>query len=155
MTAAERTARAGSEVAEQRREGKGHAARGMGYGAILSGCRCSRRTAAVSSSGNTFGLTMRPRQFRGLAMVRTRGKALACCQYLALLACIGGMVFCWANAALHLYGPSPLLSWASADIDPVLGVVAYGSGAELATNSDGTTADPSGPSLSAGAHSAH
>jgi hypothetical protein len=90
-------------------------------------------------------------------MVRTRGKALACCQYLALLACIGGMVFCWANAALHLYGPSPLLSWASADIDPVLGVVefAHGSGAELATNSDATTADPSGPSLSAGAHSAH
>jgi hypothetical protein len=68
-------------------------------------------------------------------MVRTRSKALARCQYIALLACVAGMLFCWTNAALRLYGPSPLLSWATADISAVLGAVesAYAGAAELAT----------------------
>ena len=76
----------------------------------------------------------------GLAMARWY-------RYIALVLCVVGMAFCWANAALRLYGPSPLLSWASADIDAVLGAVgfAYGSRSELATNSDGTTADLSAP----------
>ena len=79
-------------------------------------------------------------------MMRTGGKRLACCQYLTLLACVGGMVFCWANAAVRLYGSSPRLSCASADLDGVLAIVesTYGSAAELAANSGGATAEPSG-----------
>jgi hypothetical protein len=37
--------------------------------------------------------------------MRWRERALARYQYVALLVCAGGMVFCWANAALRLYGP--------------------------------------------------
>ena len=73
--------------------------------------------------------------------------ALARCQYVALAVCVVGMMFCWANAALRLYGPNPLLSRATADISGILGAVesAYAGAAELAANSEAATAGPSGP----------
>jgi hypothetical protein len=38
-------------------------------------------------------------------MARRTESALARYQYIVLAVCAGGMVFCWANAALRLYGP--------------------------------------------------
>ena len=56
----------------------------------------------------------------GVAMARIDGTARARCQYIGLLACVVGMLFCWANAALHLHEPVAVLMEAAAYAGAVL-----------------------------------